>query len=107
MMSGKGEINQSVKSDNSLKCCDFQDSLNSGENDENSAICQAKNSFVISPRNNNPRFQNSMDNRAIFPRKLAVNLKFEDITFSANQWKWTLKELPNSKIVFLLCRNLI
>lgn len=86
-MSRNEENNKTINSGNPLKCCQFQDSLNS---------------VTKSSSNNNNRFQNKMDNRTLFPKKLAVNLKFEDITFSANYWNWTLKDLPNGKIILLV-----
>lgn len=96
------ENNKTINSGNPLKCCQFQDSSNSVKDDEHVAICEAKISFGKSSRNNNTRFQNKMDNRELFPKKLAVNLKFEDITFSANCWKWTLKDLPKGKIILFV-----
>lgn len=97
-MLSRQEKNKTVIAGNPLKCCQFQDSLNSIENDQNIAVCDSRNSFVKTAGNNNTSLQNKMENKVIFPKKLSVNVKFENITFTANYWNWNLKKLNKGKL---------
>lgn len=103
-MSTKEDNNKFGNIATSLKC-QLNDSLNSVSISDNRIACEAKNGFVKTPsnsfKNNNTRFQSNMENRPIFSKKLAVNLKFEDITFSANIWNWpSIKQITHGEFFF-------
>ncbi|XP_018573014.1 ATP-binding cassette sub-family G member 4 [Anoplophora glabripennis] len=73
-----------------LKCCQSNDSLTSlSADDDDGVVCETKNVFVTTPENNNNRFlQAQMKNQHHFPKKQAVDLKFENITFTS--WSWSI-----------------
>lgn len=96
----KDDRNKASNAGSPLKCCQFNESLSSIQNEDNVAVCETDDNIVVVPQktfmNNNTRFQNNMETKAIFSKKLEVDLKFEDITFSANVWNW--KKLTAGKI---------
>lgn len=66
--------------------------------DESVAVSD-KTNFVL-PKNDANHNNNNVDNRVLFPKKLAVDVKFENITFTANEWNFNLKQFPKGKWLF-------
>lgn len=64
------------------------------------SVTEEKNCTGTSPdilKNNNNSLQSKLGNWDIAPKKHGVSLKFENITFSANSWEWSLRQLTNGK----------
>lgn len=103
-MSATDDKNNSV--DTPLKCDQFVDSLKSFSINENPIVCEIENIFPKTAKinlGNNTGSQTGMENPFIFPKKLGVSLKFDDITFSTNEWKWSSKQFLNCKYMTYIC----
>ncbi|KAG5878504.1 hypothetical protein JTB14_035178 [Gonioctena quinquepunctata] len=101
----KDDRSKCSTSGSSLKCCQFNDSSTSVSAEDKSVLCETKNDFMINPQencdNNNEIhvLHGNMKNGHVFAKKQAIDLEFEDITFSSTTWSFSKFKTETKRIL--------